>query len=379
MNLSVLLLLFFSLEFRDASVSDVIIAISEVFDLNIIVDEISDKKISLSLKDVTYEEALSSVAYISGMKVVNFGKTFILLQKEKYLEISKFISDEQIEKSTIKKSVLRPKFVKPEEIQKILRHFLTKKGGVEIIAGGVVVKDIDENVEEIEKLFGLIDRKPKQILIKAKISEVSTSYLRDFGTGLKGKSKLGDAELTLKSPLSTEDNFSVSVAVSDELEAKISALEKEGKAKILSSPSISTVEGKEAVISQGFSVPYETISQYGTQTNFQDAFMTLSVIPSVTDEKMVSLDIKLTKNSPTSTITSFRGVPSILKNEAKTTVIVENGKTISIGGIYITEDIEDIQQVPFLSKIPVVGFLFKRKVVKKDEKELLLFITPHIL
>ena len=162
------------------------------------------------------------------------------------------------------------------------------------------------------------------------------------------------------------------------LDLRISAGEKKGLTKTISRPRITTLDNKEAKISQGDSVPFETTSSSGTQTSFIDATLELTVTPHITPDGSVSMKIKASRNS----IGSFRsaaGTPSISKKEASTEIIVKSGETAVIGGIVVSDESNTSSGIPWLKEIPILGWLFKNKSTADSQTELLIFITPNIV
>ena len=162
------------------------------------------------------------------------------------------------------------------------------------------------------------------------------------------------------------------------LDLRISAGEKQGLTKTISRPRITTLDNKEAKISQGDSVPFETTSSSGTQTQFIDATLELTVTPHITPDGSVNMRIKASRNS----IGSFRsatGTPSISKKEASTEIIVKDGETAVIGGIVVSDKADSESGIPFFKDIPIIGWLFKNKSASDSQTELLIFITPNIV
>ena len=160
---------------------------------------------------------------------------------------------------------------------------------------------------------------------------------------------------------------------------QLSALESEGKVKIISHPKVVASDGRPAKINQGKTIPYQTVSMQGTQTQFADAFLGLEVVPQVVlRDGTIRLKVRTTKDSADFTNQTVAG-PTIDKREAVTEIIVRDGDTAVIGGIYETTENRSQQGVPFLSKIPVIKWLFNREMKDVEKPELLLFITPTIL
>ena len=172
--------------------------------------------------------------------------------------------------------------------------------------------------------------------------------------------------------------FIGSAADSLNIDVQLSALESDGKLRIISHPKVVTSDNKPAKINQGKQIPYQTVSQSGTQTQFADAVLGLEVTPQVTKDGNVRLKVKVTKDSADFNNLTVAG-PTIDKREAVTELIVKDGETAVIGGIYESEDNVTDSSVPYLSKIPLISWLFKRDFKKTQKTELLLFITPRIL
>jgi len=170
-----------------------------------------------------------------------------------------------------------------------------------------------------------------------------------------------------------------SVSGAFNLNLRLSALESSGQVRILSSPRISTLDNVEASIEQGVSIPISIISAAGIQTIFVDAKLNLTVKPHVTNEGTVIMSIHVTRNEPDFTHTGARGDPTILKKEAKSVMLVRDGDTAVIGGIYQRNSGLSYAKVPFFADLPIIGFFFRHKRENDDRTEFLVFITPRIV
>jgi len=171
-----------------------------------------------------------------------------------------------------------------------------------------------------------------------------------------------------------DDNFLVDL--------ELSALQAEGKGEVVSSPRVITANQKEASIRQGVEIPYqESASSGATTTQFKEAVLSLTVTPQITPDDRIILDLQVTKDSVGAVVTNERGgsVPSIDTRAIQTQVLVNNGQTVVLGGIYETEESEDYSKVPFLGDIPGVGALFRSTRKVSNKSELLIFVTPKIL
>jgi type IV pilus assembly protein PilQ len=170
-----------------------------------------------------------------------------------------------------------------------------------------------------------------------------------------------------------------SVAGAFNLNLRLSAYESTGSVRILSSPRITTMDNIEASISQGVSIPVSTVSAMGAQTQFVDAKLSLSVKPHVTNEGTIALVVSVTRNEPDFVNTGARGDPTIQKKEARTTMLVRDGDTAVIGGIYTRNTGISSNRVPFFSDIPILGWFFRSKKENDNRSEFLVFITPRIV
>jgi type IV pilus assembly protein PilQ len=319
------------------------------------------------------------------------------------------------------------KVIRGDDARKI-KGLLSPNGTVTPVkwTNSLIIKDTRENVDEVKKRIKEHDIKPSQVQIEARIVQAGSEFIRDLGVqwGARYKSTIAgkDVELTggrtgagsigtggssSLSPTAGQTGVRVnpglafpynvnlpaavgagsggvlgifigSAADSLNIDVQLSALESDGKLKIISHPKVITSDNKPAKINQGKQIPYQTVSQSGTQTQFADAVLGLEVTPQVTRDGNVRLKIKVTKDSADFNNLTVAG-PTIDKREAVTEVIIRDGETAVIGGIYETTDNTTDSSVPYLSKIPLISWLFKREFKKMEKTELLLFITPTIL
>jgi type IV pilus assembly protein PilQ len=162
------------------------------------------------------------------------------------------------------------------------------------------------------------------------------------------------------------------------LDVALTALERQGRGRLLSTPKVTTQNNKQAEIKQGVQIPIQTLANNTVTVRFKDAVLTLKVTPQITDAGTVILELEVENNSP-DYANRVNGIPPINTQSAKTIVLVKDGATAVVGGIYQSQETTTNNQTPFLSKIPVLGYLFKSKAVNSTNNELLLFITPRIV
>lgn len=332
-------------------------------------------------------------------------------------------------------------YVSPADMEKMLKGgesgapgqakkgFLSEYGQITQVQwnNALIVKDTKENVANMIRIVKEHDKKPNQIQIDCKIVQANTNFARElgiqWGVNFNQMSKaLGNKELLISGGryatsvdqqgtkaestvdlLGFRDNsgtalpyninlpaavgagaggtlgfFIGSAAESFQLDVQLSALEDEGKGKILSNPKVITSDNKKAIIQQGKSIPYKTYSQSGTQTQFAEAVLGLEVTPSVTKDGFIRLEI-LAKKDQADFVNTSEGVPTIDKKQASTLLYVKDGETAVIGGIYEREEGTSENGIPGLKNIPLLGWLFKKQAKLDNRTELLIFITPRVI
>src|SRR5690606_31171164 len=289
------------------------------------------------------------------------------------------------------------------------RGFLSSRGSLSFDrrTNTLLVIDIPQRVTEIQRLVTMLDKPVDQVVIEARIVIANESFSRDIGAkfGISGDKtndngtgyEWGD---TLTSPGSSSAGLNFSgpagtgagslaltiLGNSIDWGFELSALQEEGRGEVISNPRIVTSNQKEAVISQGREVGYLTVT--GGQSNsiptveFKDILLQLKVTPTITNDGRVFLAIDLEKNELEGWVPVGQGlgeVPEISKRKITTAVLIEDGQTVSIGGVYEFRDRSDLSKVPFLGDLPILGSLFKNRGKTKEKGELLIFVTPKVL
>jgi type IV pilus assembly protein PilQ len=272
----------------------------------------------------------------------------------------------------------------------------------------LIIIDLEKNIQEIRNIVDQLDSPTPQVLIEAKVIQINPTFTRDLGVtweagyttpvknGLLGIGGQGGVDIDLgKGTVTTKGpQIDLAPAVGPGtggalsfgflnpafgISAKIAALEKEEKLEILSSPRIMTLDNQEASIEQGVDLPYLQLNEQGvTSTEFKKATLSLKVLPHITADGSVMMEVEVKKDQK-SAQTGAGGEPGIDTRRAESKILVRNGYTVVIGGIY-EENIQDINNsVPFLGRLPVLGFMFKEKLKKREKTELIVFITPTIV
>ncbi|MFZ5876286.1 MAG: type IV pilus secretin PilQ [Nitrospirota bacterium] len=399
-----------SLDFQDAEISNVLRLIADVSDLNMVVGDDVKGKITLKLFNVPWDQALDIILKAKGFGQVREGNILridsngnIAKQQDEALKAK----EAQVKAEDLKTAIIPINYAKATDLAATLKKNLSSRGELTVNepTNSLIAKDVGKNISEIQQLIALLDLPKPQVLIETRIVQANTNFARDLGVqwGAAYSDTPGSNVLNVNAGAtggfnSQTPTFAVNLPASGaagpvgnvgmqfgklsgtlNLDLRLTAGEAMGDTKIISSPRIVTIDNKEAVIQQGDSIPYETVSDKGTQTEFVDATLNLTVTPHITPNGSVIMKIKATKNAIGSFSSSRTGAPSISKREASTEVMVQDGETTVIGGIFETTKGESVTGVPWLYKIPLVGWLFKRESTSTTNQELLIFITPTIV
>jgi len=418
-----------NLDLVNADIHNVFRLISSVSGLNIVSSDSVGGKVTVRMDRVPWDQALAAILQSKGLGGILYGNILriapldtIRAEREAALQAEKA----SIELEDLDVLTLPVNFADVDELSGHVEGVISERGtiSVDTRTNTLVVKDIEEGLRQARLLVMLLDTETPQVLIDARIVEVNTNFSRSAGiqwggnlnfspatgmpTGLwfpntvglsGGKSapilgEGGTQGLEGMTAFTTEPNWVVDLpGTSDSgslgiglgsltsalsLDARLTALESIGEGRVISSPRVQVVTNEAAYIKQGTSIPYETASLRGTEVQFIEATLELSVTPSITADGTVFLDVTVTKNRPDfgNTVGSY---PSIEIKEAETTVMVPNGDTTVIGGVYSLEEAEDTTYIPGIGRVPVLGALFKNKAKRRERKEMLVFITPTIL
>ncbi|OGP65679.1 MAG: hypothetical protein A2169_12540 [Deltaproteobacteria bacterium RBG_13_47_9] len=301
-----------------------------------------------------------------------------------------------------------------KEIMPQVKSILTDRGDVKVDerTNMLIVKDISKNISNARTLVKSLDTKTPQVLIEARIVEASLTFQKELGvqwgmevvagksTGNRGIARGAVSGSGTVGPTGTvidkvvdlpalpragtagflEFLFTSTHALR-ELDITISAHENKGSVKIISSPKIATLDNKEASVEQGLRIPVPKLTTEGTiSTEYVDANLKLTVTPHVTGDGNIKMSIKAKKDAPIfDSARLVQGIPPIDKKEAITEVLVKDGGVVVIAGIYTIEKNDGTEGIPLFSKIPLLGWLFKRESKSDERKDLLIFISPKVI
>ncbi|VAX30799.1 Type IV pilus biogenesis protein PilQ [hydrothermal vent metagenome] len=403
-----------SLDFQDANVRNLFRIFSEISGFNLILSPEVAGEVNMRLLDVPWNEALEVILKNSGLGRQCLGKNIIrvaslqtlALEEEQKVEGNIRKRDKEVSEklaAELVTEVVRIDYANIKEVAINLETIKSERGKITVDSrtNTLILTDIDGNLDDMVKLVRVIDVQTPQVMIEARIVEVNKNVSQQLGvqwgttfTGFNGNT-------TIAPPTGANSPFLVDLlpggtvlgagATSGlalgvdglidglNLDLQLTALEKKGDARILSSPKVTTLDNKEARIESGRSIPFQTTSaNQGTKIEFVDAELSLKVTPHITSDDYVYMVIDATKNAANLAV-KVNGFPEITTKEAHTEVLVKNGDTTVLGGIYESEVRRNKESVPVLSKIPILGALFRNMDEADDVKELLIFVTPTIL
>jgi type IV pilus assembly protein PilQ len=393
-----------TLEFSDADVRKIFQLIAEVSNLNFLIADDVTGTISIKLVNVPWDHALDVILETKGLEMKRDGNIVQIKPKGKFKTQEQ--EDAELKKERERRMELQTvvfdiNYSTVDDVATQLKTVATQREGVSISpdkrTNRVIVTDIAPAIERMRFLLKNLDIPEKQVMIEARIVEATSTFTRDLGVqwGIHYKdgsaSVLGINQLDTgfggvvtpppSSGFQSSDSPGGAIGLSFgkltsniQIDMRLSAAASAGLIKIVSTPKVVTLNNKAAKISQGQSIPYQTVSAEGTKTEFIEAALTLEVTPHITADGSVSMKIKASNNSA-----GVGSPPPINKKEATTEMQVKNGETTVIGGIYVDSDSSNDQGVPYLSDIPLIGWLFKSNTTTKTKTELLIFITPKIV
>ena len=412
------------LDFQDASLPNTLRVFSEMSGFNIIIADEVKGNINLRLRNVPWNQAFEIILANNQLQIQCIGDNIVNVTARNVISgesVARNVVSEQ--ETPVRRSVVsdgnmvtevkRINYGQIEDVAKNLDSLRSESGNITVDTrtNTLILTDLRPNIEKMLEFITILDKKSPQVMIEARIVTVSTSYSKELGIewGLTGaiakkrnsiredfNSQGGDilittgtgtvgagAELVNLGTTSTATSgigiLAGNIMSGLDLDMRLTAMESAGRGRVLSAPKVTTMDHREAHISSGRRIPYETTSQEGTATQFIDAELSLTVTPHVTTDDNVLLQIKATKNAADFANTDGNGNPTITTNEATSEVIVANGATTVLGGIFENTKSETEKKVPFLSAIPILGQLFQNMDDEDTVSEILIFITPTIV
>jgi len=410
-----------ALRFYEADIRDVILWISDFAGLNVIFDPEVRGAVTCDLRYIPWDQALDII-----LRQHKFGRTIDgnILRIATVATLTR--EDEErrrLEESRELAGPLQTKYyelsyARASDIRSLLANKISSRGEMSMDerTNMLIITDVIDRFDLLEQLIAVLDTPTPQVSIEARVVEATSNFVKNLGIqwGFRGDmdpfhgnqtslqfpnsinvdgamipqgvvtrgigGPLGGYAINLPAP-----SFSTAVGISFAnvmntavIDLALSALETTGEGRIISSPTITTQNNHEANIVQGRQIPIQTVANFTTSVRFQNAALQLRATPQITAEGTIIMDIEI-RNDAADFANLVNGIPPITTQSATTRVMVPDGGTTVIGGIYRTEDSITREKVPFLHKIPILGLLFKNFARTKQHRELLIFITPRII
>ncbi len=419
-----------NIDLKDNDVHNVLRFLADIGQVNIITADNVSGSVTIKMTNVPWDQALEVVLQSKGLGMVRGGNIIRVaplpqLEKEREMAIAR--RRQELQLAPLETRLIPVSYASAEEIQARAREVLSGRGTIAVDArtNVLIARDVTGTLDQVEELVRSLDTQTPQVLVEARIIEATSRYLREIGiqwggdasfspatgnaTGLAFPSSVGitgaasdngtptaglspfqaqvqnpNFAVNLPATVGTGVGGAIGLALGSidnnfNLNLRLSAAEVSGMVRILSSPRILTLDNHEARISQGTLIPFSQVSAQGVQTTFQEAKLQLLVQPHVTADGSVSMHVKINRDEPDFNQTSARGDPTILKREAETDLLVMDGHTAVIGGIYTRNTGKNVDQVPFFGDIPLLGLLFQHRRATDQRGELVIFLTPRIV
>ncbi len=411
-----------SFEFKDIDIHNLLRIIAEISKKNIVVADDVGGKITVRLRNVPWDQALDLVLRSKSLGKEEFGNIIRVAPLATLETEAKARAERRknlIESTPLSVSLISVNYATATEMAARVKEILSARGNVTVDTrtNTLIVRDLPENMGKVRSLVASLDLQTPQVLIESRIVEASTTFRREVGIQWGGQGLMSGVNgnptgLVFPSSVAVTgasveggslgnpavSNYAVSLPVGAgagsggalglafgsaggavALNLRLSALEAQGAVKTISAPKVTTLDNATARISQGVSIPFSQVSAAGANTQFFEARLSLEVTPHITQDASVLMNIRAENNQPDPGVRGSNGQPGIARKEAATNVLVKDGETTVIGGIYVRGGANSQSGLPILSKIPVLGFFFRNSTELETKNELLIFVTPRIL
>lgn len=409
-----------SLNFQNINVRSVLwLLIADFAGLNLVISDAVQGTVTLRLEEVPWEQALDVILKTEGLAMRRVGNVVRVAPGDKMAarERQKLQARKQLAQlAPLHSELIRVNFAEASDLAALLEakenSFLSPRGNVAVDerTNTLLIQDTAEKLAEIRKLIARLDIPVQQVLIESRVVIANSDFSKELGVrfGLNKRDTTGGpfsqvvtsgslggtTQIINREALKPSDRLNINLPVTKQdaarlalaltglplgtlLELELSALQAEGRGEVISNPRVITSNQQQAVIEQGIAIPYQRATSSGaTSVSFKKAVLSLTVTPQITPDGKIIMDLLVTKDSVGRV---FNGVPSINTRKISTQVLVDNGRTIVLGGIYEQQRNQTIRRVPFLGDLPYIGALFRNKSQTHNKKELLIFVTPKIV
>ncbi len=406
-----------SLNFQNIEVRAVLQLIADFTGKNLVASDTVSGNLTLRLKNVPWDQALDIILRAKGLAKREQGNVIMVAPSEEIAAREKLELEAQkqiTELAPLTTEFVQVNYAKASEIAKLLKaeenSLLSERGNVSVDerTNTLLVRDTADNLVGVRKLVTQLDIPVRQVLIESRIVVADDNFNRDLGVrfgisrternnetytlggGNPGDTEFGDGtvafftdnreNLIVDLPLA-DPSGAVKFAIIDIpdflLQLELQALQTEGRGEVLANPRVVTSNQKEAIIEQGTEIPFQEASSSGaTSTSFKPAVLSLRVTPQITPDDRIIMDLAVNQDTVGQ---EFNGIPSVDTRALTTQVLVDNGDTVVLGGIFEQTKRSDVEKVPFFGDLPCFGFLFKQESLRDEKTELLIFVTPKIV
>ncbi|WP_342243668.1 type IV pilus secretin PilQ [Pseudomonas sp. OTU5201] len=407
-----------SLNFQDIDVRSVLQLIADFTDLNLVASDTVQGNITLRLQNVPWDQALDLVLKTKGLDKRKVGNVLLVAPADEIAarERQELESQKQIaELAPLRRELIQVNYAKAADIAKLFQSVTSgdpsaagtdERGSITVDdrTNSIIAYQTEDKLGELRRIVAQLDIPVRQVMIEARIVEANVDYDKALGVewrgasigdnnfvvggggaGRPGASQAGNVNLA-NAPFvdlgASDPTSSIGIGfITDNtiLDLELSAMEKTGNGEIVSQPKVVTSDKETAKILKGSEIPYQEASSSGaTSTSFKEAALSLEVTPQITPDNRIIMEVKVTKDAP-DFANALNGVPPINKNEVNAKVLVNDGETIVIGGVFSNTQTKAVDKVPFLGDLPFLGRMFRRDVVQDKKSELLVFLTPRIM
>ncbi len=408
-----------NLNFKNADIRSIFRLLADISKLNIIVSDDVQGTVTVRLMNVPWDQAMAIILESKGLGAVKMGNIIRIapadqLKKERELAAAARKAAEQAEELEL--MLLPVSYATAEDMSERVKSVLTERGKVDVDTrtNTLIIRDIRSALEKAKALVKSLDTQTPQVSIEARIVEATTNYTKAFGIQWGAVAKFGSSTgnptgvffpnsvtaqgnvdngatttvfgtpIALNYPSNQAPNAAMALRLGSingvvDLDLQLGLLENSGQGKIISSPKVTVLDNESATIMQGTKIPFITqTSNSGSNVRFENAVVSLEVTPHVTADGAVFMQVTATRNFPDYS-NAVQGNPTIQMREATTKVLVKSGNTTVIGGVYSLTKTDSKSGFPYLSRIPIIGWLFRSMDKVRSRQELLVFITPRIV
>ncbi len=410
-----------SLNFQDIEVRSVLQLLADFTGTNVVVSDTVAGNLTLRMQNVPWDQALDIVLKTKGLAKRQSGNVMLIAPSEEIAAREKLEleSQRQIQElAPLYSDFIQVNYAKAVDLADLLQSedssLMSDRGKVttDERTNTLLIQDTAEKLEEIRRMVALLDIPVRQVLIESRIVIANNDFTRDLGIrfgasgnetwngdrfivgggtqpgdtnfgfnpGFEVPAGTGNEGLLVNLPV-TDPSGSLGLAIgklgSNLIQLELSAMQMEDRGEVISSPRVITSNQQEAAIQQGVEIPYQEATSSGaTSISFKEAVLELKVTPQITPDDNIIMDLKVSKDNVGEI---FFGVPSIDTRNVRTRVLVNNGETLVLGGIYEQERGKEVERIPFFGSLPGVGWLFKTESKTDEKQELLIFVTPKIV